>query len=181
MLKKASLLFVLGFACFPLIGCTPHLILVPEGASMDDVVVIPMGGGCFTPDTQVLVSGATKAIAQVSPGDNVMVFNETSNAIDYRPVVTVFRFREDHYYLLNEDVRVTALHRFMTSEGWVRVQDLQLGMKLKTTNGWTVLKSKKRIEANVVVFNLEVEEHQNFFVAGGHESYLVHNCGGGGK
>ncbi len=39
------------------------------------------------------------------------------------------RFSEDHYFRLNGDVRVTALHRFMTEAGWTRVKDLLIGMR----------------------------------------------------
>jgi prefoldin subunit 5 len=136
-------------------------------------------GGCFTPDTAVPLRSGAKAIAAIAPGEEVMVADEATGRIDYRPVLNTFRFSEDHYFLLNGEVRATALHRFMTEDGWVRVKYLKEGMQLKTASGWVVLASKKLIEAPVDVFNLEVADHHVFFVAGEREIYLVHNTGGG--
>jgi hypothetical protein len=140
----------------------------------------PESGGCFTPDTGVAVRGASRPIGSVSAGDEVMVAEEAGGRIGYRPVLNTFRFTEDHYFLLNGEIRATALHRFLTEEGWVRAKDLREGMKLKTADGWTVLRTKKLIEVPIEVFNLEVAEEHVFFVSAGGERYLVHNTGGGG-
>jgi hypothetical protein len=138
-------------------------------------------GGCFTPDTAVLMERGGKAIVNIAPGETVMVYDEASGRIGTRPVVNVFRFEETHYYLLNQTLRATSLHRFMTASGWVPVKDLKIGMQLKTEEGWKVLESKKLIAAPVAVFNLEVAEHHDFFIDDGTDRYLVHNTGGGGK
>jgi hypothetical protein len=137
-------------------------------------------GSCFTPDTRVLLTDGSKSIATISAGDSVMVYNEATGESEHRSVLKAFQGKEDHYYLLNQDLRATALHRFLTESGWVRAKDLEVGMKLKTRDAWVVLKSKKLIEAQVDVFNLEVADHHDFFVVGAGESYLVHNTGGGG-
>ena len=137
-------------------------------------------GSCFTPDTHVLLTDGVKSISTISAGETVMVYNEATGETDYRQVLKAFRGKEDHYYLLNKDIRATALHRFLTENGWVRAKDLEVGMKLKTWDGWVALESKKLIEAQVDVFNMEVDEHHDFFVTGASKSYLVHNTGGGG-
>lgn len=138
-------------------------------------------GGCFTPDTPIRLPQGTKSIATVSVGDSLLVYDEESGDLTQRQILNVFRAREDHYFLINGDVRVTALHRFMTRDGWVRAKDLEPGMQLKTLDGWRMLESKKLIEATVEVVNMEVAEHHDFFVMGAKKGYLVHNCGGGGK
>lgn len=137
-------------------------------------------GGCFTPDTRISLPQGTKSIAALTPGEPLLAYDENNMEIAQRRILNTFRAREDHYFLLNEDVRVTAMHRFLTDAGWIRVKDLEPGMKLKTAGGWTALVSKKLIAAEVEVFNLEVDEHHDFFVVGAKESYLVHNSGGGG-
>jgi flagellar biosynthesis chaperone FliJ len=138
-------------------------------------------GACFTPDTQVRLPEGTKSIAALSAGEPVLVYDELRGEITQRRILKTFRGREDHYFLVNGDVRVTALHRFMTETGWVRAKDLELGTKLKTAEGWTTLTSKNLIDADIEVFNMEVDEHHDFFIAGANGSYLVHNTGGGGK
>lgn len=141
----------------------------------------PASVGCFTPDTHVLLEHDAVPISTLSEGRMVMVFNETTGQVDYRPVLKAFSAVEEHYYLLNGDIRVTGLHRFLTDEGWIRVCDLKPGMKLKTIDGWKPLETIKLIQARVKVHNLEVDEHHDFFVSGGKGGYLVHNTGGGGK
>jgi hypothetical protein len=94
--------------------------------------------------------------------------------------VSVVKGVEDHYFLLNNQIRVTALHRFATDEGWVRAKDLRVGMRLKTENGFALLEAKKLIEAKIAVVNLEVDVNHDFYVMGGETAYLVHNTGGGG-
>lgn len=137
-------------------------------------------GGCFTPDTRVVLREGAVAITSLSAGKHVMTYDETSGMTGFRPIVSVMRAMEDHYFLLNGQIRVTALHRFLTDEGWVRTKDLKVGMRLKTENGFVPLESKKLIDANVAVVNLEVEAHHDFYVMGGDTAYLVHNTGGGG-
>jgi len=137
--------------------------------------------GCFSADTEVLLpGGALKPIRNLEEGERVLVFNEESGALDARPVIKKYQFCQNHYFLLNHSIRVTAMHRFFTNEGWVRVKDLKPGQQLKTQDGWTVLEAKEVIGVDGDVFNLQVEEHHNFFVAADGTSYLVHNSGGGG-
>lgn len=137
--------------------------------------------GCFSADTEVLLpGGALKPIRYLEEGERIVVFNEESGALDVRPVIKKFQFCQNHYFLLNDRIRVTAMHRFLTDEGWVRVQDLEPGARLKTQDGWTLLESKEAIGVDGDVYNLHVEEHHNFFVSAEGTSYLVHNSGGGG-
>lgn len=141
----------------------------------------PGPGGCFTPDTPIATAAGRRPIAVLAPGEEVLVQDEATGALDFRPVVDVFRYRETHYYLLNGSIRATARHRFMTDSGWKRVAELAPGMRLQTDCGWRILESKRLVRAAVEVFNLEVEEHHNFFVEADGERFLVHNTGGGGK
>lgn len=138
--------------------------------------------GCFSADTEVLLpGGALKPIGHLEEGERVLVFNEESGALDARPVVKKYQFCQNHYFLLNHHIRVTAMHRFFTNEGWVPAKDLKPGQQLKTADGWTLLEAKEVIGVDGDVFNLQVEEHHNFFVTAEGTSYLVHNSGGGGK
>jgi hypothetical protein len=151
-----------------------------QAAAKSSKTLSSSAGSCFTPDTRVLLTEGSKSISTISAGETVMVYNEATGETDYRQVLKAFQGKEDHYFLLNKDVRATALHRFLTDNGWVRAKDLEVGMKLKTRDGWVALESKKLIEAHVDVFNMEVDEHHDFYVAGASQSYLVHNTGGGG-
>jgi hypothetical protein len=142
----------------------------------------PAEAACFTPDTRVQLPGGVRGIAALAAGEILLAYDEQRGAVVPRPIRQTFRARQDHYFLINDEIRVTAMHRFLTRTGWVRAKDLEVGMELKTADGWTLLAGKKLIEADVEVFNMEVADHHDFFVAGEKTSYLVHNtAGGGGK
>ncbi|MEJ5357355.1 MAG: polymorphic toxin-type HINT domain-containing protein [Desulfobacterales bacterium] len=140
----------------------------------------PGPGACFTPDTRILLPEGTRSIVAAAAGEEITAYDENSGELTRRPILQTFRGREDHYFLINAEVRVTAMHRFLTDRGWVRAKDLEPGVLLKTAEGWTPLLSKKLIEADVEVFNMEVAADHDFFVVGDRHAYLVHNTGGGG-
>jgi hypothetical protein len=138
-------------------------------------------GGCFTPDTRILLPDGVKNIAAMNVGDELVAYYEATGEMTPRPVVQTYRFPANHYFVINGEIRVTATHRFLTNRGWVRIKDLEIGDLLRTSEGWVPLESKEFVEANLEVFNLEVATNHHFFVVGEKHSYLVHNCGGGGK
>ncbi|MEM4701597.1 MAG: polymorphic toxin-type HINT domain-containing protein [Candidatus Bathyarchaeia archaeon] len=136
---------------------------------------------CFTPDTLVTVPGGRKSIVTLKADDELIAYNEATGELVYRKIINTYNGVEDHYFIINGEIRVTSTHRFFTDRGWIRAKDLEPGMLLKTSNGWVPLESKELVEARVEVFNLEVAADHDFFVVGESHSYLVHNCGGGGK
>jgi len=153
----------------------PEAELSPPSASPSD----DLSGGCFTPDTRILLPNGVKKIAAMSVGDELVAYDETTGELTARPVVQTYRFPANHYFVINGEIKVTAMHRLLTDRGWVRVKDLKLGDLLRTSEGWIPLESKEFVEANLEVFNLEVAVNHDFFVVGDKHSYLVHNCGGG--
>ena len=47
-------------------------------------------------------------------------YDEATGKLTYRRVLKAFQGREDHYCILNGEIRVTAFHRFLTEQGWMR-------------------------------------------------------------
>jgi hypothetical protein len=137
-------------------------------------------GSCFTPDTHVLTKDGSIPISLLSKGQSVLTYDEDTQKSAYRPVVQAFSGKENHYYILNGDLRVTGLHRFMTDTGWMRTSELKPGMLLQTTEGLKPIESINLVEAMIDVSNLEVEQDHDFYVFDGKTGYLVHNTGGGG-
>jgi hypothetical protein len=138
-------------------------------------------GGCFTPDTLVLTTSGPLAIGLIKPGVAVATWDEAGGRMSAATVVQSHATRENHYYIINETLRVTALHRFMAERGWVRTSDLRQGELVQTTEGLKPIVSIRAVEIDVAVANLEVERDHDFFVFDGKTAYLVHNTGGGGK
>lgn len=137
-------------------------------------------GSCFTPDTHVLTKNGSIPISLLSKGQSVLTYDESTQKNAHRPVVQAFSGKENHYYILNGDLRVTGLHRFMTDTGWMRTSELKPGMLLQTTDGLKPIESINLVEAMIDVSNLEVEKDHDFYVFDGKTGYLVHNTGGGG-
>jgi hypothetical protein len=156
-----------------------------DRAAIEATLPAPKGqspnGSCFTPDTLVLTNRGTVPISLVAKDDIVLTYDETRREAAYRPVIQANAGRENHYYIVNGTLRVTALHRFMTEAGWLQTSDLTVGMQLQTSEGFAAIKSIRLVSAEVAVSNIEVEQDHDFYVSDGQTAYLVHNTGGGGK
>lgn len=139
-------------------------------------------GGCFTADTLVLTKHGAKRIADVAPGDKILTYN-SQGEVSTSQVSEALRFKNDHYFMVNKQIKVTKMHRFFTKDGWKRVRDLQIGDVLQKSDGtFEAVFSKELVRIDISVYNLEIKNDHNFFVSSnGKSGYLVHNCGGGGK
>jgi cell division protein FtsB len=136
---------------------------------------------CFTADMQVLTENGPRPIAQLQVGDRVLTSDEQGNR-SCNPVLKTLVDGNNHYYLINDRVKVTALHRFATADGWKKARELKVGDRLKTADGgYEELVSKQLVGMDLEVYNLTVADNHNFYVTpGGQGAYLVHNSGGGG-
>lgn len=139
-------------------------------------------GSCFTTDTLVLMESGFKRIADINVGDRVRTVDPEGNRA-VNEVVENYVFTNNHYYLINGEIKVTALHRFYTLNGWIRARDLKRGDRIETSGGsFEEIISKELFSADLTVYNLNIADNHNFFVSSdGKKGYLVHNCGGGGK
>ncbi|MBE9486839.1 MAG: hypothetical protein IMY82_06685 [Chloroflexi bacterium] len=137
--------------------------------------------GCFTAETKILTEKGHKRIADIKAGDRVLTVDPEGNPATNRVVKTLI-FNNNHYYFINEKIKVTAQHRFYTGDGWTKTQDLKIGDKVQLSGGaFEEIISKERFPADLTVYNLHIADNHNFFVsADGKNGYLVHNCGNGG-
>jgi len=139
--------------------------------------------GCFTGDMFVLMEKGAKHINAIEAGEKVLTADDNGN-ISPKEVSEHFIYENNHYYLVNNTIKVTGKHRFFTKHGWKRAQTLQIGDEV-----WTSAKDLQRIDSITrfseenKVYCLEVIANHNFFISQDKKTgYLVHNCdGGGGK
>jgi hypothetical protein len=137
-------------------------------------------GSCFTPDTLVMTQKGLVPISLVQAESRVMTYDEATGQTYYRPVVQRTAGLENHYFIINGNLRVTALHRFMTDTGWKRASEMTVGTLVATSEGMQPIQSIHAVAVEVAVSNLEVEKDHDFYVSDGTRLYLVHNTGGGG-
>jgi len=138
--------------------------------------------GCFTADTKILTEKGYKRIDDIKVGHKVLTVDSEGNPASNK-VVKTLTFTNNHYYLINGNIKVTALHRFSTLNGWIRVRDLKIGDRIQMSDGFfEEITSKDLFSDDQTVYNLDIADNDNFFVSSdGKKGYLVHNCGGGGK
>ena len=158
-----------------------EVLRAERGAFNDEVDSRTKAEGCFTADTKILTEKGHKRIADIKAGDRVLTVDAEGNPAANK-VVKTLTFNNNHYYFINEKIKVTAQHRFYTGEGWTKTQDLKVGDKIQLSSGaFEEIISKERFPADLTVYNLHIADNHNFFVsADGKNGYLVHNCGGGG-
>jgi len=132
-----------------------------------------------------------KNIEEIVPGDLVMAEDESTGKFVPKRVVQVFRNRADHLRLVSirsadgkrdQELKTTNEHPFFVEgEGWIAANRLRPGQKVVQSDGrlGTVLSSTHEPHPEgVPVFNFEVEDVHNYFVAQDLASLpvLVHNA-----
>lgn len=97
-----------------------------------------------------------------------------------RPVTGKFEHESsDVYYLYFADnpepLGITGSHPIRSDDrnDWIAARDLRIGEKVKTRDGATILKSRKKSIRRQKVYNLEVYKDHNFLVST--DKILVHN------
>ena len=70
-------------------------------------------------------------------------------------------------------LKVTSEHPFLVNNNWIPASQLQVGDKLKTSDGkQVVIKNITEVEDRVEVYNLEASPYSDFVVSDG---VIVHN------
>ncbi len=149
-------------------------ILTPRGTP------IPTNGGCFTPDTKVLMGDKTfKEIVDLKLGDVVQTFDVETGKMVPQKVTTLYYGEGDHYYLINGKLKVTGSHPFLTTEGkWKEAFKLRVGDRIQSDGAGKAVEitSIEKKELAHQVYNFRVAEGHNYFVSpDGIELYLSHN------
>ncbi len=136
------------------------------------------GGDCFSYDTLVLMSdNSLKRIIDLHVNDVVCARDIKTGKLVARKVTDKYRADQDHYYLINGALKITATHPVFTDENkWVYVADLSVGDKIASVDGVIEITSLEKVKYDHRVYNFRVEDSHNYFVsAKGKNYYLVHN------
>lgn len=135
------------------------------------------GGQCFLGGTKVsMADGSYKNIEDVKIGDFVKVYDENTGTIVSNKVTKVFHHEakemDGSYLIINHKLRVTPNHLIFVNGEWKSAGKIEIGDTLMDINKNTILvNSIERIYGKVPTFNLEVENHHNYFA----DNILVHN------
>lgn len=136
---------------------------------------------CFSAGTQVLTQNGYKAIEEIKSGDKILNIGEDGKI----KVDTVVKLHvnlttsasESMIQLVletEEAINVTANHKFLTTDGWVRADALNADHKLKTgvRNCYLSIIGSFKVAKPDTTYNLHVENDHNYIV----EDVVVSNC-----
>jgi len=144
----------------------PHTVL---GAG-DSVPYLPP---CFDGATTVWTPSGALPISQLSVGDEVLAWDHKASAVVPKRILQVHRHTADHTRKLGE-LRTTDNHPFLIEgDHWVPVGALIAEDRVRSMNGLEALGPTERINGDVEVWNVEVEDLHTYFV--GERKLLVHN------
>ena len=132
------------------------------------------GGGCFLAGTQItMADGSTKAIETIQVGDLVLAYDQANGQLKPDKVVGVHDpVVEDHYLVVNGNLRLTPTHPVLSNGQFTLIGQLQLGDSLTAADGSAVtIASIERVDAPVTVYNFAVNPYATYIANG----IIVHN------
>jgi len=144
--------------------------------TLGPVTGIRVTHSCFGAGTMVRTLEGDRTIETLRAGDQILVQDTTTGALNYRPVLVAYHNPPNatlRITLDEESVVATPIHRFWKAgAGWTMARDLKPGDAIRALGG---VAKVERIEDDRVqpVFNLEVARGHSFFV--GRRGALVHD------
>jgi superfamily II DNA or RNA helicase len=159
---------------------------------LDGVIAVVIDE-CFDGKSPVLTPTGWVPIEDISPGDQIINYNEKDGIFKTDTVVRQHKNlttddSEKMYELSFDDgriIKVTGNHKFLTNLGWVRADELTEEHEIThyqrmasdltlTSENFMKLIKKVEIEKPEEVFNLHIENDHNYIVNGA----VVSNCHG---
>ncbi len=136
---------------------------------------------CFIAGTAIVTAAGYVAIENITKGDVVFAWNETTDEIELKRVVETYVNETDeliHLYVNGEKITTTPSHPFYSPvKGWTDAVHLRAGDILVLVNGEYVVLEKVQheiLESPIAVYNFQVEDDHTYYV--GESGVLVHNA-----
>ncbi|MDZ7798665.1 MAG: Ig-like domain-containing protein [Patescibacteria group bacterium] len=132
------------------------------------------GGGCFTGDTQILMSDKEqKNIGQVEVGEYVLTREKSDkNKLVKAKVVGKSRHFLNEYLEINGFLKATPVHIVYLNGVWQPIGRAKLGDQLELSSGKKIfINSIIKHNEPVTVYNLHIENYHTFFA----DNVYVHN------
>lgn len=132
------------------------------------------GSGCFLAGTEIsLADGSTVPIERIASGDRILGYDLSVQRTAAAMVSHVFECRDEPGYLvINETIRVTRSHPFLSDGEWVLAGELRPGQSLTDAKGHAVpVNSVRAVNETTKVYNFSVDGLETYVAAG----VVVHN------
>src|SRR5690606_4041916 len=134
---------------------------------------------CFLAGTLVSTENGMLPIEDIRTGQRVYARNMVTGRTELRTVTQTFTNHADMYIRIataKDVIAATGQHRFWLpqEDRWCMANSLKAGMALLSQNGQQVgIQGLEIITEKVDTYNLEVEDHHNYYVGG--DEVLTHN------
>ena len=133
---------------------------------------------CFPAGTKVHTQWGLADIEKLEVGVPVLTYNEETGEKEYKKVKKVMRRMTRRMCALElsngTTIEVTPEHRFFSNGEWTPIEELNVNDTLQLKdNSIVVIESKIIFPTFVEVYNLEIEDNENYYVT--EEGVLVHN------
>jgi|GEM_PF-412125 hedgehog/intein hint domain protein len=133
---------------------------------------------CFPAGTKVHTQWGLADIEKLEVGVPVLTYNEETGEQEYKKVKKVMRRMTRRMCALElsngSTIEVTPEHRFFSNGEWTPIEELNVNDTLQLKdNSIVVIENKIIFPTFVEVYNLEIEDNENYYVT--EEGVLVHN------
>ena len=133
---------------------------------------------CFPAGTKVHTQWGLADIEKLEVGVPVLTYNEETGEQEYKKVKKVMRRMTRRMCALElsngSTIEVTPEHRFFCNGVWTPIEELNVNDTLQLKdNSIVVIENKIIFPTFVEVYNLEIEDNENYYVT--EEGVLVHN------
>ena len=139
---------------------------------------------CFPAGTKVHTQWGLADIEKLEVGVPVLTYNEETGEQEYKKVKKVMRRMTRRMCAMElsngTTLEVTPEHRFFSNGEWTPIEELNVNDNLQLKdNSIVVIENKIIFPTFVEVYNLEIEDNENYYVT--EEGVLVHNGCDGNK
>ena len=133
---------------------------------------------CFPAGTKVHTQWGLADIEKLEVGVPVLTYNEETGRQEYKKVKKVMRRMTRRMCAMElsngTTIEVTPEHRFFSNGEWTPIEELNVNDTLQLKdNSIVVIDNKIIFPTFVEVYNLEIEDNENYYVT--EEGVLVHN------
>ena len=133
---------------------------------------------CFPAGTKVHTQWGLADIEKLEVGVPVLTYNEETGEQEYKKVKKVMRRMTRRMCAMElsngTTLEVTPEHRFFSNGEWTPIEELNVNDTLQLKdNSIVVIENKIIFPTFVEVYNLEIEDNENYYVT--EEGVLVHN------
>lgn len=114
----------------------------------------------------------------------VVTYNELTKEYENKRILNIWSngIKDIHYVLLNNKrkIKSTVNHRFLTTEGWKRLDELKIGDEVINDKSGkkTLVTQEHQYHNTEEVFDMTVEDNHNFIILSTMSTYgvIAHNC-----